>query len=61
MELPDVREKIETIDKEILKLIADRTELAGMVPSYTKYLRCFWRGTDDKTLFVRPEIKETMQ
>ena len=31
MELPDVREKIETIDKEILKLVADRTELAGTV------------------------------
>ncbi len=31
MKLPDVREKIETIDKEILKLIADRTELAGTV------------------------------
>jgi len=31
MELPDVREKIETIDKEILKLIADRTELAVTV------------------------------
>ena len=31
MELLDVREKIETIDKEILKLIADRTELAGTV------------------------------
>ena len=31
MELPDVREKIETIDKEILNLIADRTELAGTV------------------------------
>jgi len=45
----------------MLKLVADRTELAGMVPSYTKYLRCFWRGTNDKTLFVMPEIKETMQ
>ncbi len=31
MELPDVREKIETIDKEILKLVADRTELAVTV------------------------------
>ena len=31
MELLDVREKIETIDKEILKLVADRTKLAGTV------------------------------
>ncbi|MHC1574563.1 MAG: chorismate mutase [Candidatus Methanogasteraceae archaeon] len=31
MELLDVREKIETIDKKILKLVADRTELAGTV------------------------------
>ncbi len=31
MELPDVREKIETIDKEILGLIAARTDLAGTV------------------------------
>jgi chorismate mutase len=31
MELLDVREKIETIDKQILKSIADRTELAGTV------------------------------
>ena len=31
MELLDVREKIETIDKQILKSIADRTELAGAV------------------------------
>jgi hypothetical protein len=57
----DLREKIETIDKEILKLIADCTELAGMVPSYTEYLGCFWRGTNAKTLFVMPKIRETMQ
>lgn len=31
MELLDIREKIETIDKEILNLIADRTDLAGTV------------------------------
>ena len=31
MELPDVREKIETIDKDLLKLIADRTDLASKV------------------------------
>ncbi len=31
MELLDVREKIEAIDEQILKSIADRTELAGTV------------------------------
>ncbi len=31
MELLDIREKIETIDKEILNLIADRTDLASTV------------------------------
>lgn len=31
MKLSDIREKIEKIDQEILKLIAERTDLAGTV------------------------------
>ena len=45
MDLLDIREKIETIDKEILKLIAARTELAGTVLELKK---ADGRGITDK-------------
>ncbi len=45
MELSDVRKKIEELDKSIVKLIAERTDLAGTVLELKK---AEGKGIDDK-------------